>query len=614
MKIKKVLIFVLFAFTILLAGCGADSTPEKLWNRFVKIMNSKDIEAVAEVYYEKGSSKYKNFIENNDPIEYFNFDTIKTKEFVTLIANDRYYQAEVTLTVDNSYENIFEVYFVKDPNTPWRFISEVSVNAFELENLGNKPDSGYYNSIIKDDGQFQYKYVYGGVPGVAGANDYIKIVHPNKNARKIVIPDEIEGAPVTFIGDKAFFDFFKIFSTVTFSKSKLEEIVLPNQLKIIDKEAFYQAKKLKSIDLPATVEEVRNYAFASSGLEKIVINVDDEAAYASLAIKEGLDIMTINGEKVVYMGDNIPAYTTTGAAPVNWSVSDPEVASITNIGKLTALKTGTVDIIATSTVDSSYFSKATIEIRPKEEKMVASSIPAAPFQNFKFDINRIFFTGEEFSTNMSLVPIWTTSDPKVAVVEGTKIKMVGAGTVTITATARDNATVKASATIEVKDISEKSVQTVYSYETFKFTNARDMFKGDYIKLNAEGFAEGEIEWTSDSTTVATVGRYSGVVTAVGTGTTVIRAKRIDNPNIISSVIIEVKTPVKGVTFLENSLDRLHKLKEIYIYSINPNSVTFNGTLKLPADVKIYVPAQNIESYKTKKEFSSYQKNIFPMPE
>lgn len=141
-----------------------------------------------------------------------------------------------------------------------------------------------------------------------------------------------------------------------------------------------------------------------------------------------------------------------------------------------------------------------------------------------------------------------------------------------------------------------------------------MFKGDYIKLNAEGFAEGEIEWTSDSTTVATVGRYSGVVTAVGTGTTVIRAKRIDNPNIISSVIIEVKTPVKGVTFLENSLDRLHKLKEIYIYSINPNSVTFNGTLKLPADVKIYVPAQNIESYKTKKEFSSYQKNIFPMPE
>ena len=226
--------------------------------------------------------------------------------------------------------------------------------------------------------------------------------------------------------------------------------------------------------MPATVEEVRNYAFASSGLEKIVINVDDEAAYASLAIKEGLDIMTINGEKVVYMGDNIPAYTTTGAAPVNWSVSDPEVASITNIGKLTALKTGTVDIIATSTVDSSYFSKATIEIRPKEEKMVASSIPAAPFQNFKFDINRIFFTGEEFSTNMSLVPIWTTSDPKVAVVEGTKIKMVGAGTVTITATARDNATVKASATIEVKDISEKSVQTVYSYETFKFTNARDI--------------------------------------------------------------------------------------------------------------------------------------------
>ena len=62
MKIKKVLIFVLFAFTILLAGCGADSTPEKLWNRFVKIMNSKDIEAVAEVYYEKDLQSIKTLL------------------------------------------------------------------------------------------------------------------------------------------------------------------------------------------------------------------------------------------------------------------------------------------------------------------------------------------------------------------------------------------------------------------------------------------------------------------------------------------------------------------------------------------------------------------------
>src|SRR5690606_28802711 len=100
---------------------------------------------------------------------------------------------------------------------------------------------------------------------------------------------------------------------------------------------------------------------------------------------------------------------------------------------------------------------------------------------------------------------WSTSNAGVAKVEGNKVVFVGVGTVKITATAQDNASVKAEATVTVKAANEKSVQTVYSYETFNFTGARDMFVGDYIKLVAEGFNESEIEWTTSNAAVATVG-------------------------------------------------------------------------------------------------------------
>lgn len=617
MKIRKILVFVLFVFVLVLSGCGSESTPEKLWGQFVKALNTKNIETVAEIYYVRESNDFNKFVELNDPEEYFNFESIQTLSFTPLIENDRYYSAEVEVDVDG-YESTFDVYFVRDPNSPWRFIGEVDATAFELEKLGNKPDDAYYNNIIQNNGDFDYKYIYGTKPGVVSDKDYIKIVYPNSNAKSIIVPETIDDAPVTMIGDFAFFDYFRIF-TVTFSKSKLEEIVLPSKLEIIDSYAFYQTKNLKTIDLPSSLKEIRNYAFASSGLEKLVINVDDKDAYANLTPKQGLDSMTINGDKVVYMGDG-PIYSLAGKsnALVTWSTSDAEVATISTGGKVTPVKTGTVDVIAQLNTDPTYISKATIEIKAAEEKSKESSIPTDPiFKDFKFNVKNVYFTGEQITLNQSLQNIpatWTSSDSSVASFDGTKLTMVGAGTVTITATSVPNPNLKTSVTFTVKPLSEKSVKTTFSYEDFTFTGARNMFVGDYLKVTAEGFNESEIEWSTNNTAIATVGRYSGVITALGTGTVELRGQRTDNPNIVSVVTLQISEPVKGVTFLENSLDRLNNIQEIYINSINPNSIDIKGTLKLPTSVKIYVPAQNIETYKKHKVWTKFANNIYPIPE
>ncbi len=611
MKFKKFLFIFVIAFTIFIAGCSSKASPEKLWNNYIKAMNEKNIEKVAEIYYAKDSTKYVEFLEVNDEELYFDFNSLVSKKFTPMIVNDRYYSAEVLLSIDGS-DNIIDLYFVKDVASPWRFISEVDVLSLNASDLGNKPNANYYNSIIKDDGTFQYKYIYSGLAGVEGPNDYAKIVHTNKKQRKVVIPGEIEGVPVAVIGDFAFFDFFRLFS-LTFSTSKLEEITLPEGLKIIDHHAFYQTKKLKAIVLPSTLQEVKAYAFASSGLRTLTINVDDELAYEQLAYKNGQDALTIQGNRVGYAGDSV-AYTVVGYAPnaVQWSTDNEEVAAFKpNSNTLEFHTAGTVTIKAK--YDEELFSTAELEVLPAEEKRVDSTLPSQPlFATYKFSVNKYFYTTEEVTINMPLDTIWSTSDSKVAIAEGGKIKMVGAGTVTIKATASANPELFVSATIHVKDISEKLVVSVYSFDNFTFTGARDMFTGDYIKAVAAGFTESEIEWSSSNEAIATVGRHSGLITARGTGTVTIRARMVSNPNIVSQVSIQVKEPIKGVSFAENSLDRLNNLKEIYIYAINPNSIEFKGVLKLNSDVKIYVPAQNIETYKT--VFSDYAKNFIAMAE
>lgn len=619
MNKKKIIVFLLLVISLVLTGCGGDSTPKRLWNNYIKAMNSKKLENVAEFYYPKGTPGYENFINTRDPEEYFNFDKLKTLSFTPVVDNEKYYSAEIVLDVDNgSYENVFMVYFYRNPGEPWKFISEVQPNAYDFSELGNKPNNEYYNNIVKKDDKYYYKYVYATKPGEVGPNDYVKLVYPIRKERVIELPDTIEGVPVTEIGDFAFFDFFRIF-TVTFPNSKLEYIKLPSSLKVINNYAFYQAKRLKEIELPSTVTTVGEYAFASSGLQKLIINVNDQAAYDALEAKTGSDKLTIIADKEVYMGDNVVLRTLGYQnTQIEWSTNNPEIATITvtsGTARLQMNKAGTVEVTAkliTDNPNDNYAAKATITIKEQSEKMIKSTTPPNPFSNFTFNIRRVFYTTEEFSATMSLTPIWSTSDPNIAVVDNGKIKFVGAGTVTITASPQANPTVSTSATVIVRDISEKTVKSTFTYDNFTFTGARDMFTGDIVKVTAPGFQEGQIEWSVDNESVATIGRYNGVITAVGAGNVTIRGVRVDNPSIESIVTIRVSNPVKGPTFLVNSLDRLYNLKVLVINAINPNSVEFQGTVKFPADLKIYVPAQNIESYK--KKFASHANNIYPIEE
>lgn len=616
MKSKRISIMILLFFIFLLAGCGESVSPEITWNQYIKAMNSKNLEEVAEIYFTKDSTNYNRFLEGKTAEEYFPFDEITTTKYEPAVVNEKYYAANIAVDVKDSLgteQKTFSVYFVKEIDGSWKFISEVNVVSDNADELGNKPDKNYYDNIILTRDGFRYKYVYGETPGVVSDKDYIIIVEPTANEKKIVIPEQIDGAPVRVISAYAFENLKSIFSSMTIPQSKLEEIVIPNTVTTIEKYAFHQARNLKSLVLPSSIQMIQNYAFAgATGLETLTINVDEESMYGEGKIVNYVshNSMDIYGYKELYAGGatDSKTYQVYGAVPVTWSVDNEELATIAENGTLTPLAAGTVTIKAVNKADETLYAEAQVVIHPIEEKN-------APIEynddRLKIEsIPSVFYVGDTIALDKPDV-VWSTSNQAVGTIaQDGKFTAVGSGTVKVRATSTTNNSLYFEATITVKSEEDKLVQSTLSYadRAIEINGARKLYVGDYINLETEGFEVGDLIWSSDNPAYADVKMYEGFVVALSKGAVKIKATRKDNPNIFSIVTINISEVTPAITISENSLDRLDNLKALYINAINPFSIQIKGNLKLSPNVKIYVPAQDYATYLTL--WPTYAKQIF----
>ena len=74
------------------------------------------------------------------------------------------------------------------------------------------------------------------------------------DAERVVIPAKIGGLPVVSIGEKVF------------KNTTVSEVILPESIKAILREAFSGCKRLQHIDLPDGLEYLGSHCFAGSGL------------------------------------------------------------------------------------------------------------------------------------------------------------------------------------------------------------------------------------------------------------------------------------------------------------------------------------------------------------
>lgn len=91
--------------------------------------------------------------------------------------------------------------------------------------------------------------------------DHIEIYSFDQSVTTLEIPAEIEGLPVTVIGERAFEN-----------ATSLESVVVPENVTTLSSNCFNKCTSLKSISLPSTLKTIKNLAFYNCiSLESIEI-------------------------------------------------------------------------------------------------------------------------------------------------------------------------------------------------------------------------------------------------------------------------------------------------------------------------------------------------------
>lgn len=119
-----------------------------------------------------------------------------------------------------------------------------------------------------------------------------------ENPTHVTIPESIDGFPVVYIEDDAFFPFtytnrntslisvdasqasyITSFNRIFAVCENLETVILGDALTSIENDAFYGCSSLKSITIPPNVIKIHNSVFMKSGLESITLNENLEELY-----------------------------------------------------------------------------------------------------------------------------------------------------------------------------------------------------------------------------------------------------------------------------------------------------------------------------------------------
>ncbi len=164
----------------------------------------------------------------------------------------------------------------------------VCVIGMACPTVNNVYDIAVMTSSAVEDGTYErLKYINYG--------DYIEIYGCEKSATEVVIPSEIEGLPVTQIGEKAFYECWNLTSVdiadsvknigaLAFCYCKsLTTVNIPDSVERIGTDAFGFCSSLKSIQLPDSVKSIGEYTFyGCSSLASIEIpeNLTDIGGYA----------------------------------------------------------------------------------------------------------------------------------------------------------------------------------------------------------------------------------------------------------------------------------------------------------------------------------------------
>ncbi len=223
---------------------------------------------------------------------------------------------------------------------------------------------------------------------------------------------------------------------------------------------------------------------------------------------------------------------------VTWYSTDNTIASVASDGKVTALKSGRVYIVVTSTVSPDIQASCELIItQPPTDLTLTIPSSATGYLD----------VGKFLQLSAAIVPsnaddtgiIWSSNNTSVATVDNTgKISGVSSGTATITATARGNSSIQKRYTLTIRQLPTEiqiSGDGVSNGKTDVYIDTVKQLSATVLPANSDNKA---VTWSSSDTSIATV-TQTGQVTGKGRGIAVITVKSNAVPTLTQSVSVEV---------------------------------------------------------------------------
>ncbi|MBQ4068527.1 MAG: Ig-like domain-containing protein [Lachnospiraceae bacterium] len=229
---------------------------------------------------------------------------------------------------------------------------------------------------------------------------------------------------------------------------------------------------------------------------------------------------------------------------VDWNTDNSLVATVDSKGKVTATGVGTAVITATTRDGSDLSASCSVKVNP----IPAQSIEITEDGN-SIAVRDIYGTGKTFDLDVDIYPentsikevIWTSDNTEVATVnEAGVVTTVGIGYAFITATTKDGSNLSDDCCVFVSPILAENIEIVLNENSVSQLETDIIGKKYDLDVNILPIdaTYKDVLWESSNVNVA-VADDNGVVTVIGTGSTIITARTYDGSCLTTSCSIVV---------------------------------------------------------------------------
>lgn len=294
------------------------------------------------------------------------------------------------------------------------------------------------------------------------------------------------------------------------------------------------------------------------------VNVFEHAIGVSMSSTE----TTINvGETRTLSANTLPLGTSDNE--ISWSSSDPATASVDDLGNVTALRTGTCIIKATS-VDGNYTAECTVTVVQPATNVTLNKHETTIIVNNNEALTAAIIPDN--TTNKEI--IWTSNNTEVADVNNNGIVMAKkAGSAKIYATALSNPEAKDSCNVTVM----QPATGITLEETSWTIGELGVTKQLVARVLPEDASNKSVLWTSSNNSVCTVSS-SGVVTSSGYGNAIVIATTTDG-GYVATCTVTVYQPVK---ITATNCSRAYG-EENPVFQYTSEGGTLNGTPEISCE-------------------------------